>query len=362
MDPLAVVVSPNAGWRAFGRRGLFTLAIGIAVALALALLPGQRLYAGVVYSVLIALSCWLFIDGGRLFIARLRHGRGGSGWPGWGGMALVLPLGTIAGYALGHAVAAALVGAGPKSLFDEDPRTLAAMLLLALIPGIAITWFFVSRAHLESSRARAAVAEQLAAEQRLQLLASQLEPHMLFNTLANLRVLIALDPARAQAMLDRLIAFLRATLAASRAGTQPLADEFARIADYLELMRIRMGERLQARLDLPPDLARLPVPPLLLQPLVENAIKHGLEPHVAGGRIEVSAAREGGELVLRVRDTGAGVATTGAAAGSGFGLAQVRERLAALHGAAASVTLEPASGTEGGAQATLRLPLREAAG
>ncbi len=169
-------------------------------------------------------------------------------------------------------------------------------------------------------------------------------------------MLIGLDPPRAQAMLDRLIAFLRATLDASRTGSHSLASEFARIADYLELMQIRMGERLQARLDLPPELADQPVPPLLLQPLVENAIKHGLEPHVGGGRLVVSAAREGDRLGLRVGDTGAGLAQT-SGDGARFGLQQVRERLATLHGGAAALDLQPAGDAEGGTLAIITLPI-----
>ena len=360
---LATPVAPAPMLRGFGRRGLHTLAIGVAVALCLSLLPGQRLAVTLAYSVCISQACWLFIDGGRLLAARWVHrnaasGAAQSGWPGWGWMAFVLPLGTLTGYALGHAIAGILLGNASLSLIDQDPRALVAFVLLSMIPGFVATWFFVSRAHLEASRTRAAQAERLAAEQRLRLLASQLEPHMLFNTLANLRALIGIDPARAQAMLDRLIPFLRATLAASRASTQPLADEFARIADYLELMQIRMGARLQAHLELPPELAACAVPSLLLQPLVENAIKHGLEPHVAGGRIGVRAAREGSTLVLRVRDTGAGLVAGAPPPGSGFGLQQVRERLAALHGDGASLVLEPAPDAEGGTLATLRLPLQ----
>ena len=190
----------------------------------------------------------------------------------------------------------------------------------------------------------------------MKLLESQLEPHMLFNTLANLRVLIALDPPRAQAMLDQLIAFLRATLSASRVGRHALGAEFSRLADYLALMQVRMGARLQTRLDLPDALATAPVPPLLLQPLVENAIRHGLEPAVAGGRIEIGALRDGGMLVLRVRDTGVGLAAP-AGEGTRFGLQQVRERLATLYGERASLTLEAAGDAEGGTLATVRLPL-----
>lgn len=193
---------------------------------------------------------------------------------------------------------------------------------------------------------------------------------MLFNTLANLRVLIAQDPPRAQAMLDRLIAFLRATLDASRSGSHSLSAEFGRIDDYLELMQTRMGTRLSRRLDLPDELGRLPVPPLLLQPLVENAIKHGLEPKVAGGWIRVSAQREGSTLVLSVRDTGAGIGSIGSIEGiddasldgappdrSRFGIQQVRERLAALYGKTASLELVAASDDEGGTLAIVRLPI-----
>lgn len=181
---------------------------------------------------------------------------------------------------------------------------------------------------------------------------------MLFNTLANLRVLISLDPARAQAMLDRLIAFLRATLDASRRGeSHSLRAEFARLGDYLALMEVRMGPRLQTRLDLPEALAELPVPPLLLQPLVENAIKHGLEPKVEGGCLTVSARQEAGQLRLEVLDSGVGPAQARPAdqIGSGFGLEQVRSRLATQYGPGAGLRL--AAAAEGGTRVSLWLPL-----
>jgi sensor histidine kinase YesM len=180
---------------------------------------------------------------------------------------------------------------------------------------------------------------------------------MLFNTLANLRVLIGMDPARAQAMLDHLIAFLRATLNASRTPLHPLAAEFAHLADYLALMTVRMGPRLVVRLDVPDALAQVPVPPLLLQPLVENCIKHGLEPKVEGGRIEVSARQAGGMLQLTVRDTGVGLSAVPSAAGTTFGLEQVRARLATLYGERAKLTLQAAADAEGGTLARIDMPL-----
>ena len=181
---------------------------------------------------------------------------------------------------------------------------------------------------------------------------------MLFNTLANLRVLIGMDPARAQAMLDQLIAFLRATLNASRSSQHSLKDEFARLADYLALMQIRMGARLRPVLNLPPELAALQIPPLLLQPLVENAIKHGLEPNIDGGELRISARLEAGQLVLEVADSGVGLSATpvadGTQVGTNFGLQQIRERIATHYGAAARFDLQP--GIAGGCFATLHLP------
>jgi len=187
---------------------------------------------------------------------------------------------------------------------------------------------------------------------------------MFFNTLANLHVLIGLDPPRAQAMLDQLIAFLRATLSGSQAVAHPLRAEFARTRDYLALMQVRMEERLRVQFDLPPALADIPVPPLLLQPLVKNSIKHSLEPSVPGGRIEVGAARDGASLVLTVRDTGVGLGggergCAGRSAGNdtNFGLRQVRERLATHYGDTASFSLNPADDADGGTLAIIRLPL-----
>lgn len=184
---------------------------------------------------------------------------------------------------------------------------------------------------------------------------------MLFNTLANLRALIANDPERAGHMLDRLIDYLRATLGASRRERHPLADEFARLDDYLALMAVRMGPRLGYTLDLPAPLAQASVPPLLLQPLVENAIRHGLEPQLAGGRIRVSAqsSAQGRRLQLCVHDTGAGLGETATATpGGGFGLQQVRERLATLYGPEG--TLELIAASAGGTSAIVTFPLQYA--
>ena len=189
---------------------------------------------------------------------------------------------------------------------------------------------------------------------QLQMLQAQIEPHMLFNTLANLQGLIAIDPPLAQLLLEQLIEYLRATLNSSRAASTTLAQEFRLMDAYLGLMAIRMGERLAYTLDLPAPLAELQIAPMLLQPLLENAIRHGLEPKVDGGGIDVSAAREGAQLVLTVQDTGQGLDAPGSP-GTSLGLDNVRERLRGLYGAEATLTLAP--GTPCGAIAIIRMPM-----
>jgi signal transduction histidine kinase len=351
-------------WRGFLRRGLINQMVCVIIAVALWLMsPGRPSFVGQwVYSVAIGTACWFFIDGSRMLLSTwlVRHAPDNpalrSRWPGLAWMVICILVGTIAGYSLGSQIGDMVTGFSTPSLLQNRPA-----IVISLIAAIGATFFFYANERLHQEQAAAEAARRLAAESQLKLIESQLEPHMLFNTLANLRVLIGLDSARAQAMLDHLIAYLRATLSASRAARHPLAAEFDRVADYLALLAIRMGPRLEVEIVLPDELRVLPVPPLLLQPLVENCIHHGLEPKVAGGRIELRARREGSSLQLTVRDTGVGLADAPASQGTGFGTTQVRERLAALFGDRASFTLVAATDAEGGAIATITLPLTEAA-
>ncbi|MDB5817100.1 MAG: sensor histidine kinase [Rhizobacter sp.] len=259
-------------WPSLLRHGLQVCAFNTVVAIVQIVMGHEPHWDNeIVYSQSIGLSIWALIDFGRLFFTRDSDG----GWPrGRRGWALTVG-GIVGGFIIGANIGDLYSGGSTfagLSLMSGKTRQLLGSVGATLVAGTIGTTFFYSRSKAQYLRAQAAATERDLAETRLKLLESQLEPHMLFNTLANLRVLIALDPDRAQAMLDRLIAFLRATLSASRAATHPLRDEFARVDDYLSLMKVRMGERLCASLTLPDDLAGVSVPSLLLQPLVENAI------------------------------------------------------------------------------------------
>ena len=347
-------------WRDVLRHGLQVLAFCCVVAVFTNMIwPDTGYGQQLVHSAATGMVTWAVMEFGRLLVPRDRCYRGpgnqGHGWPrGWRGVVLTL-LGLAAGFLIGRPLGFWLLGRP----LEYSQRDAVLSLLVTIAAGVVGSFYFFTRGRQAALQAHIAAAERDASQARLMLLQSQLEPHMLFNTLANLRALIAVDPAAAQRMLDRLDGYLRATLGASRATVHPLADEFARLADYLELMAVRMGPRLRTTLDLPDALRALPVPTLLLQPLVENAIKHGLEPCIDGGGIDVSAARAGDRLTLVVHDSGVGFEPAqAAAAGTHFGLTQVRERLAAAYGTRAHCAVDSAPGA--GTTVTVTLPLDEA--
>ncbi len=253
--------------------------------------------------------------------------------------ALAIPV----GYLLGHQIAFLLLGE-PLRLVGHKAVSLVPILFTVLVGGLGLR-HFATREQLAREAAARAEAQRLALEAQLRLLRTQLEPHMLFNTLANLRGLVREDADRAEAMIDRLIVYLRGTLSASQTDAVPLSREFTQLRAYLEIMALRMGPRLAWQLDLPPALQETRVPPMLLQPLVENAIKHGLEPKVGPGRIEVTARATEQGIEIRVEDDGLGLQEQDVAASSAtdasYGLRHVRDRLKALHGDAAQLRIEP---------------------
>ena len=300
-----------------------------------AFVPQRPFAPPLVYSLMIGLLTWAVIDLGRHLFPSAAE----TGWPSGAAGVLLVIAGIVTGFVVGNAAGLFLcrvLGIFPAGVNLSDETDLRHGILVTVVAGMVGSYWFYARNKSAYLLRKMQEATRHATEARLKLLETQLEPHMLFNTLANLRALIALDPPRAQQMLDHMIDYLRATLDGSRTTTHALQAEFDRVRDYLELMAIRMGPRLVFTLELPRELQDAPVPALLLQPLVENSIQHGLEPKVSGGRIDVRATREDGRLRLDVTDTGVGNAG-GVTCGPGFGLQQVRDRLQALYGEAASL-------------------------
>ena len=326
------------------RRALIVWAVAAVIALLQSYVnPAQhRLDYSLVYSYAISTCIWFCTDPLRIALRGWLRAPPPHYWRHSWRNTVVLLGGVLCGCALGTSLGDAYAGRSTWDLLTIAPQRFWAFLLGSVGISAGFVFYFYQRD-------RAHALELQATEARLKLLETQLEPHMLFNTLANLRALIATDTPRALQMLDRLNDYLRATLSASRtegaSGQHTLGQEFNRLRDYLELMAVRMGPRLEQRLQLPGTLQQHPVPPLLLQPLVENAIRHGLEPQVGGGCITVDARADGPWLVLEVSDTGVGMDTSAASEGDGFGLAQVRERVAGYAGGRVQVSSAVNHGT-----------------
>ena len=205
----------------------------------------------------------------------------------------------------------------------------------------------------ERESAVRAEAEKALSVARLNLLHAQVEPHFLYNTLANAQVLTRTDPERAERMLGHLIQYQRSSLPGIDQSLSTLGQELERVQAYLEILRIRMGARLVVRIDVPDSLQDVALPSMALQTLVENAIKHGLEPKPGGGTIWVLARESDGQVHLTVADDGQGVGGS-SGGGTGIGLKNLRERLRLSCGPQAGFAL--VSNFPSGAAATITLP------
>ena len=235
-----------------------------------------------------------------------------------------------------------------------------AALILLFIPLFVIT--IVSKFYIDRSRAALGVAEakrkeaeyhrmsQQVTEAKLSALQAQVEPHFLYNTLASVQALTEVDPQQANAMTGHLIQYLRNALPKMRESVSTVGQEIELVRAYLNILQMRMGKRLAFEIDVPLELMDAPFPPLMLPSLVENAIKHGLEPQREGGTVTIRASSNG-TLRVSVIDTGRGFAET---LGAGVGLTNIRERLAALYGDAGKLTLE--AHEPRGVQATIEVP------
>lgn len=272
--------------------------------------------------------------------------------------------GVLSSTLLAHELFLAILGSDWGRSHLEQTRPPLTLTLFNTSYGtllIYILAYFLERTKLAEMRER--LAQQLTDEAKLNLLRSQLDPHMLFNTLSNLYELIDSSPEQARSMLLRLISFLRATLQGSQATQHALQEEFSLASDYLSLMQVRLGDRLRAQVDLPEGLRQMTVPAMLLQPLIENAIKHGIEPLKQGGELRVTAQAREGQLWLKVSNTTGHPAHGGdrwqptqPRDGGGFGLQYVRDRLLAMYGDQARFSMKQDSDT-GTTQVSVMLPL-----
>ena len=263
--------------------------------------------------------------------------------------------------AFGLVLSGAILRGAPPVL---SSGALTGLLPLGLVIGAAMLAVLVAgERRIERQTGEARQQEQMAttarllAEAQLRALQAQIEPHFLYNTLANVVSLIDTQPLHAKRMLERFIDYLRASLAASRAGSATLGAELDLASSYLDVLGVRMGERLRWRIEADDACRALPIAPMLIQPLVENAVTHGLEPKVEGGEIVLRATVDDGVLRIEVRDSGRGLVAAPPRPGGGVGLSNLRDRVRQMHGPGARLELLDNPG--GGVIARLLLPLHE---
>ena len=269
-------------------------------------------------------------------------------------------VGTAIGLTLVFAIKGYVIGDEHYRLGTGQINThlLAGTAVASCVMGTFVSLFFMLK--FQEARARAQMLKadadrnmlsKQAIEAQLKLMQAQVEPHFLFNTLASVQFLIETDPPKAGMMLGHLLAYLRAALPQLRSDSTTLGQETELAAAYLSIMQMRMGTRLSFVIDVPPELGTHRFPPMLLMSVVENAVKHGLEPQAEGGTIRLEARRHGERVAVAVIDNGRGL---GARIGNGVGLTNLRGRLRALYADSGRFTLEEAP--PHGARATIELP------
>ncbi len=251
----------------------------------------------------------------------------------WGIVAVVAAA-SIFGGMLGGTVGAWLSGIELPIFLSKKIYTLRVLIMSLLFGGV-IAYYFFSRERLseirgllQEERIQRLTSEKHAVQSQLKMLQAQIEPHFLFNTLSNILSLLETDADQGKKMLRDLTRYLRASLAESRSQWSTLGSEMELVGAYLDIFKVRMDERLAVRIEMDEALKEVPFSPMLIQPLVENAVIHGLDATIEGGTIHIRAEQENGLLRVTVADTGQGIDT---APSQGMGLANIRERLKALY-------------------------------
>jgi signal transduction histidine kinase len=250
----------------------------------------------------------------------------------------------VVGSFLGTMLAGVVKGRDVRLMFTE--RLDGVLITMGLGIGfgcVVVAWFILREKHArdqerlvraESDRHQL---EKSILEARLALMQAQVEPHFLFNTLANVQHLVETDPPEAARVLDSLIRYLRAALPQMRESTTNLGRELEMARAFLEINRVRMGSRLEFAIEVPEALKPRAFPPMMLISLVENAVKHGVDPCCECGTITIRAHEGDGRLRVSVEDTGEGIKPK---KGGGVGLSNIRERLKALYGTSARLVIE----------------------
>ena len=322
------------------------LAVGLAL-VATASVAGLQLRAYTWLALFLALLLPLTASAGLLLLLQ-RWWPGARTWAAlWAGLLVLLP---VSACAAGGIYAGGLSWVGVEANNHAQVALAeAALFALLLLPPLWV-------AQHQARAMRMAQLSQAALASDLKALQAQIEPHFLYNTLANTRYLVRHQPDRAVEMLDHLIAYLRSALPDLRAPMSTLGRECELAAHYLALMAIRYGERLSVEVHCADDARDVALPPLMLMPLVENAVQPGVDPRSGAVTVRVTGRRERDRVRIAVRDNGAGVGDT--VLGSGVGLRNVRQRLEALYGPAAGVSL--GVGDDGWTVAELTLPFSTA--
>ena len=266
----------------------------------------------------------------------------------------------VCGLVSGLAAGGVLMAGSPALLLADPVRVVIGALVCA-VAGVgfeALKQVWNARAGLEQAERDRLTREKTLAEAELRVLQAQVEPHFLFNSLANASSLIRRHPERAARLLERLTSLLRVSLSRTRRAAGTLGDELAVVRAYLDIQALRMAGRMTYDVQVDPGLESAPMPPLLVQPLVENAVRHGIEPSAAGGRVVVRAEATGETVRIRVTDNGVG--SHAESAGRAGGMAHVRERLHAMFGERGRLVLTAMPG--GGNRVDLRIPRTSEAG
>jgi histidine kinase/histidine kinase/DNA gyrase B/HSP90-like ATPase len=343
-------------WRFFVSRSLFTLGLNTFIAGLITLLeaewsafPSNWIFGQCIgYSILTLIS-FIYIPASRSlqlhYLTQI------------GIFIVLVPVGIFCGAFLGIVVTRqSIPGIGPGNPDVGPFRWLnwVVPVVFSVVATIIAYLYSIGKSLIAERERQAERARRAALEAQLKELQAQIEPHFLFNTLATLDALIVADREGARTMLQNLIKYLRAALSHSRSQNATLGNEIELLKAYLSIMELRLPNRLRTRFDCSPECQQLVFPPMLLQPLVENAITHGIEPAAAGGTITIAAHCTNNALHIDVEDSGVGLGNS-PTAGTGAGTDNVRQRLFSLFGPRANLEIAPL--TPHGTRSRIYVPL-----